>query len=131
MGNDIFEKAAEIKLRFESGQGQLTVEQLYGLSLESLDKMAVKVNKELKESGEESFIATKPKGNDVLQLKLDILVYIIKAKQVKEAEAKKRAVNRGKLSQLKALAAEKSNEQLLSLPLADINKMIEELQDEV
>jgi len=54
---EMFEKALKNKLRFEgSGQGVLSTEDLFDLSLPTLDKMAKGVNKLLRDEGEDSFI---------------------------------------------------------------------------
>ena len=44
----IFEKASRLQLRFASTKGSLSVEDLWGLSLESLDTLAKAVNKQIK-----------------------------------------------------------------------------------
>ena len=80
----MFEKAARLKLRFDTPRGNLTVEDLWDIPLTgqqiSLDNVAKAVNKGLKASEEESFVA-KPSSKDrVLSLKLDILKHVIRVR---------------------------------------------------
>jgi hypothetical protein len=125
-----FQKASRLKLRFSTNKGELSVEDLWDLSLESLDTIAKGVSKKLKDETEESFIGKKSTNNAVLELKMDILKDVIDVK-LKEKEAKAlRAVKSAKLAQLKELANSKANEQLSGMSLEEINKLILELETE-
>lgn len=124
----IFEKATRERVRFSSSKGSLCVEDLWQLSLESLNSIAKDTNKELKATEEEDFIGTKPRTNPTLQLKMDILKRIIEVKlEEKEAKAK-RAERNAKLANLKQLANEKSAEAMQGKSLEEINAMIAELE---
>jgi hypothetical protein len=125
-----FEKASRLKLRFSTNKGELSVEDLWDLSLESLDTIAKAVNKKLKDESEESFIGKKSSNNTLLELKMDILKEVIEVK-LKEKEAKaSRVIKSAKLAQLKELANNKANEQLSGMSLEEINKLILELETE-
>lgn len=125
---ELFEKALRNKLRFESGQGLLSTEDLFDLSLTSLDKMAKAVNKLLRDEGEDSFIPTatlkRATHND---LRLEILKHIISVKVAAEETRKNRADTLARISTLKTLAEAKANEQLASQSLEDIQKQLAEL----
>ena len=125
----MFEKATRLKLRFPSQVGMLSVEDLWDLPLQSsrgasLDTIAKTINKVLKETSEESFVAPVTAQNTELTLQLDILKYIIAvkieeanaAKVIKEKAAKKRDIM--------AIMADKQNEALKG-------KSLEELQVEL
>lgn len=77
----IFEQATRKALRFASTNGNITTEDLWNLSLEKLDVIAIAINKQLKESKEESFIKTKSNENSILDLKLEIIKHIINVKK--------------------------------------------------
>lgn len=97
---NIFEKAAKQKLRIQSDKGALTVEQLYDLSLTNLDKIARKVNAELKSLEEESFVDLKPNPQKYsLDLQLNILKTVIKTKLDEKAasEAAMEKANKRKI----------------------------------
>lgn len=126
----MFEKASKVKLRFSTSKGYLSVEDLWDLNLTSLDNIAKAVNKDLKASSEESFIATKTGADTILELKLEILKHIISVKLAERDKAKAATDRRAKITELKAIAASKHIEELGSKSLADINKMISDLENE-
>ena len=87
----IFEKATRLKIRYQTQNGILMVEDLWDLPLDSkikanLNSIAIQLNRQIKDSGEESFIGNS-KVDPVLQLKFGIVKYIIDTK-LSEAEAK-------------------------------------------
>ena len=46
----MYRKASKMKLRFITERGNLSVEDLWGLSLQDLDKVAIALDKELEHS---------------------------------------------------------------------------------
>lgn len=84
---NIFELASRNKLRFSTSRGDLTVEQLWDLPLQSksqfdLDSIAKSVNNSLKSRTEESFVTLSHDPlKSQLELMLGILKHIIQAKQ--------------------------------------------------
>ena len=76
----MFEKASRMKLRYQTNRGVISVEDLWDLSLESLDAIAISLNKKLKESQTESFIKTKTKDTTELELKFNIVKHNIDIK---------------------------------------------------
>jgi hypothetical protein len=125
---DIFEKASRKKVRFNSNVGELTVEQLWDLSLTRLDKIARDVNTNLKEVTEESFINTRPHPSKaIFTLQLDILKYIISVKQEEKEVEKAKADRAAKREKLLEALATKENEELSSKSKEDILKELEEL----
>ena len=125
----IFEKASKAKLRFSTNRGQLSTEDLWDLSLESLDSIAVAIDKALETAGKKSFIGKRDTTNTTLELQLEILKHIIEVKLAEKDAKAKRVERNAQLAQLKELAASKSNEALQGKSLEEINKMIAELQE--
>lgn len=110
----IFERATRLKIRYQTQNGILMVEDLWDLPLDSkiianLNSIAIQLNRQIKDSGEESFIGNS-KVDPILQLKFDIVKYIIDTK-LSEAEDK-----------ANALAKKQYNEKIL--------KLIDEKEDE-
>jgi len=129
----IFEKASKQKVRFNLKAGTATVEDLWDLPLtsekrDSLDSTAKSINAELKASQEESFVTTASKGSVLLQLKLDLVKYVIAAKIAEREVAKTQASNKAKLDKLVELKAVKQNEALGALTEAEIDAQIAALQ---
>jgi len=92
----IFEKATRQKLRFETQQGTLSVEDLWGLPLTSqtnkanLDQIARELFQKLKSGQDVSFVDTAKKTDATTQLKFDVVKYIIDVR-LAENEAKNQA----------------------------------------
>jgi hypothetical protein len=108
----IFEKASKAKLRFSTSRGQLSTEDLWDLSLESLDQIAINVDKQIETSGTKSFIGKRSTKNAELELALELLKHIISVKLAEKDAKAKRAEKSAKVAELKALIAEKSVEEL-------------------
>ena len=80
----MYEKALRMKLRFETPQGPLTVEDLWDLPLQttranraSLDDVARGLHLQLKSGADISFVDTAKKSDPTAQLKFDIAKHII------------------------------------------------------
>ena len=128
----LFEKAARLKLRFPSHKGQLSVEDLWLLPLKkdnaaSLNTIAVETSKALKDSGEESFVEVKSAKDCVLQLKMDILKYIIKVRLEENLLAKDLVERKAKKQQILGLIADKQNDALAGKSEDELKKMLEDL----
>lgn len=132
MVTDIYKYAAQKRLRFSSGRGELLAEDLYDLNLPDLDRIAKIVNKELKASGEESFIPnakTNPKQTEN-QVRLDILKNVIQHKVDLQKRASDRAARQAELAKLKDIITEKAHAGLREKSLEDLQKMMAELGGE-
>ena len=127
---EIFEQAARMKLRFETSKGCLSSEEVWELSLLSLDTLARAVNKRLREAEEESFIpsAHHPKvlSHDVLRL--DMLKHVIGVKVVERDLARKKTEDRAKLMRLQDLLAAKEDDAFKAMSQEEILKQIAELE---
>lgn len=119
-----FIQATRLKLRFSTAVGVLPVEDLWDLPLESknkvnLDSIAIALHRELKDTKEESFIS-KSRANPILEMKLDIVKYIIEVK-LQEAEDKAKAkVKSEQRAKIADLIEEKQNESLKALSLEEL-----------
>ncbi len=100
----IFEEASRKKTRFTVGnKGIINTEDLWDLSLESLDTIARGLNKSLKDLDEESFIKVRSTKNVELSLQFEIVKHIITVKMdeaTKKALSKERAQKRAELREL-------------------------------
>jgi hypothetical protein len=124
----MFEKATRKKLRFPTTNGMLSVEDLWDLSLTQLDKLAVSLNRQIKEVGEESFISNKKVPENV-QLSFDIVKHVIAVK-IAEADAKKLAAERkAKRDKLMEIIEQKQNETDLGKSIDDLRKELAELEE--
>lgn len=124
-----FENATRLRLRFETSRGNLNVEDLWRLPLAELDKLAIALNKQLKESSEESFIKAKSKDNKLLELRFDIVKHIIETLLSEDEEKKKAADKRAKREQLLELIAKKKNQELEGKSLEELEAELTKLED--
>jgi hypothetical protein len=127
----MFEKAARLKLRFETQKGPLSVEDLWDLPLSgnglNLDKIAMALSRQLKEESTESFVLKTSRSTDVLQLKFDIAKHIIDVRLAEIEAAKVKAEVRAKKDRILSIIERKQDEQLEGQPLEDLLKMVESL----
>lgn len=126
----MFEKAARIKLRFESNKGLLTAEDLFDLPLTSnsgranLDDIAKALHKKLKSGDDVSFVLKEKKSDETVQLAFDIVIHVINVKMAEADEARKQAENRDRKQQLMAIIAQKESEQLAGMDLDELKKLV-------
>ena len=123
----MFKEASRLKLRFSTPIGLLSTEDLWDLPLESktkvnLDSIAILLNREIKDTKEESFIS-KSKVNPVTELKLEIVKAIIEIK-LKEADEKLKAkVKAEQRNKIDAIISKKEDESLESLSLEELKAL--------
>lgn len=128
--DNIFEYASRKQLRFQVAKGNLNTEDLWDLSLESLDLIAKAINKKLKESDEESFINKKTTANTELNVQFEIVKHIIDVK-LAEADRKKLAKDRAaKRAQLLDFIGKKELTALESKSLDDLRAELAQLEEE-
>ena len=105
----LFEQATRQKLRFPSNRGELTVEDLWTMPLQSksgfdVDTVAKTVNVKIKELSEDSFVSTKPsKALAQQQLMLDVIKRVIAVRLAEAAAKEKRVAQKAERVRLEAL----------------------------
>jgi len=129
---NLFEKAARIKLRFNTPVGMASVEDLWDLPLTSntrpnLDMIAITINAQLKECATESVVHKVNPETAILQLKLDIVKHVIdvKLKEIKENENE--MARKSRREELLALKDEKRREKDREMSLEELDRKIAEL----
>lgn len=107
--------------------GQVSTEDLYSKDLPTLNEIAVAINQRVKAANEESFIATKTKNTEVLELQLEVVKHIINGK-IAERDAKLVAkAKRDELEKLDRLIEEKEDLENRETPLAELKAKREAL----
>ena len=131
---NIFEQATRRAIRFESVKGDLSVEQLWDLPLQSrnqfdLDTVAKTVNRQLNAVTEESFVSVRENpAKETLSLKLEIVKHIISVKLQEAEEARNRANKASEKEKLLRLLDEKQNEALRALTPEEIQERLKALE---
>ena len=131
---NIFEQATRRAIRFESAKGDLSVEQLWDLPLQSrnqfdLDTIAKTVNRQLNAVTEESFVSVRENpAKETLSLKLELVKHIISVKLQEAEEARNRANKASEKEKLLRLLDEKQNEALRALTPEEIQERLKALE---
>lgn len=127
----MFEKAARLKLRFDTSRGALSVEDLFDLPLQttrangvSLDQIAIALDKKLRETTTVSFVDDTTTANAETQLQFDLVKHVIGIKKAENAAAKAKQDAAARKQHLMELINKKKDEALGA-------KSIEELQAEL
>jgi hypothetical protein len=130
----MFEKSSRMKLRIDTPQGLISVEDLWDIPLTSktgranLDDIAKGLNKKLKEEGEvKSFVNKTEEVDESTQLMFDIAKHIIAVRLEENAAVNLAKANKDKKQQLLAIIALKEGEALAGKSLDELKKMVEDL----
>jgi hypothetical protein len=133
MNTSIFFEAAKQKLRFDSVRGELTVEQLFDLPLQSknqfdLDTIAKTVNGVLKSITEESFVdvGTNP-AKQKFELMLEIVKTVIAIKKQENQDARDKANKSAEREKLISILSRKQDQELEALSADEIADRIRAL----
>jgi hypothetical protein len=119
-----YKLASKLKLRVNTSKGSLTVEQLWDLSLEDLDKLAVELEEQYKSSGKKSFLVKKSAKDQSLKLRFDIVEDILTTK-LNAAEEASTAMEIKKHNQsILTLIEEKRMEEVKGKSIAELEKML-------
>ena len=126
MSENIFEKALRLKVRFEF-KGSIGVEDLWDLSLESLNSIYKTLVAQVRQSTEDGLLNVRSSENEILALKVEIVKQVFETKKFEQDERKLVAAKRQKKEKLKEILEQRQNEELLSMSAEDIQKLIDEL----
>lgn len=129
---NLFELAARKGFRFESSKGQLTVEDLFQLPLDSeksasLNQVAKTIARQLKQAEEESFVAVKTSTNTELEQKLELVKHVISVRLEENAAARKAVEAKQQREKIAALLAQKQDQELAGKSVEELQAMLEQL----
>ena len=127
---EIYKKASLLKLRFPTAKGFISIEDLWDLSLTSLDSMYKTLNKFLTTSKEESLLSVKSSSDELVALRVEIIKDVVTTKQ---EEAKKRVsalLKKQQREKIQNIIAEKKDASLSSKSLAELEAMLKDSEEE-
>jgi len=125
---NIFEVAVRERFRFPY-KGVISVEDLWVLSVKELDSIFKTLNKEVKQVNEESLLDTKTLQDKELDVKIEIVKYIVKVKLTEEqsrVDSKKKKEQKQKILEL---MASKKDADLQNKSTEELQKMLDELDN--
>ena len=123
---NIFEYAVRNKVRFPF-KGMISVEDMWDLSLINLDSIYKVLNKQVKQSEEESLLKTKTSVDEELEVQLAIVKHIVSVKLAEKEAAEKAIAKKEQKQKIMSIIATKENEALQNSSIDDLKKMLDEL----
>lgn len=127
MSKNMFEVATRTKMRFPF-KGMISVEDLWDLSVQNLDKVFKTLNSQRKEVQEESLLDTKSLEDERLETQIEIVKYIVNVKLEEQVARAKAAENREKKQKIMALMAKKDDEAMENMSREELQKLLDELE---
>lgn len=130
--SNLFEKAVREKVRFDTPQGRIGVEELWDLPLTSktgkanLDDIARGLHNKIKAGADISFV-TAVRTDTATQFEFDIVKHVIDVRLAENEAASKARENAEKKQRLLSLIAQKEDAALAETSLDDLRKMVEAL----
>ena len=122
----MFEFATRTKMRFPF-KGQISAEDLWDLRVEDLDTVFKNLNKQVKQTKEESLLATKTTEDTILDTQIAIVKYIF---DVKVQEANARLIEKERKEQkqkIMSILATKQEQELQNKSVEELQKMLNEI----
>ena len=129
---NMFEKAVRQKLRFDTPRGQLTVEDLWTIPVDSpkdvsLNSIAVELHKQINDN-EISFVKKVSTKQELNNLRFEIVKYVIDTRiEGLEKMIQKREKD-AEIKTLERLLAQKNVEKMENMTAEEIQKRIDELK---
>lgn len=121
---DNFKLASQQKLRFQTSKGPLSTEQLWDLSLNDLDVLAVSLEEEATKAGRKSFLVRSSAKDKTAKLKFDIVIDILGTK-VEDANAASEAQEiKEHNKKIINLISEKKEESLKGKSITELEAML-------
>lgn len=123
----MYKEALQMKLRFATSKGNLSVEDLFDLNLQALDKIAVGLDEEVSKSPRKSFISNVSQESKITELKFNIVKDIITTKLKEKSDREEAKKKQAEKAQLLDILARKQAASLENLSIEELQKRIAEL----
>lgn len=122
---NMFEVAVRSKFRFPF-RGLISVEDLFDLSVKELDSIFKTLNSQLKQVKEESLLEVKSQQDKELDMKIEIVKYIVKIKLEEENNRLKAKEQKEKKQKIMEILSAKQDESLKNMSIDELTKMLNE-----
>lgn len=124
---NVFEIATRNKYRFPY-RGQISVEDMWDLSVSELDKIFKTLNKQVKTAQEESLLETKTKEDETIENQIAIVRHIVSVKRKEANDRLREKERKAQKQRIMEIMADKEAEALKSKSPEELRKMLEELE---
>lgn len=121
----MYKQLIKDKVRFTTAKGLLSLEQLFTLSINELDTLAVSLQEAYEKSNtKKSFIEKRTTKDKSLKMQLDVVLDIMQDK-IEEAEvAKTKAENKLRNQKIREIIAEKKDAELASMSVSKLESLL-------
>lgn len=126
---DLFKVAAKKKYRFNY-KGQITVEDLWDLDVEELDKIYKNLKSQQKNASEESLLQSVSKEDKILNNKIEIIKTIVVDKLAAKECALKTAAQKAQNQRILEIIADKKDAALKEKSIEELQAMLN-LEDQL
>lgn len=126
MKEKMFEIAARTKMRFPF-RGMVSVEDLWDLSVKNLDSVFKTLNSQVKQAQEESLLDEKSKADEILDMQIEIVKYIVSVKLEEEKTKQNAKVKKEQKQKIMAIMAAKKEEDLQNKSVEELEEILKEL----
>lgn len=123
MNTNMFEVATRNKFRFPF-KGLISVEDLWELSVDNLDRIFKSLNSEMKKNKEESLLSTKTREDEVLETKIEIIKYIVSVKLAEKEQRERAFLNKERNQKIMDIIAAKKDAELQNMSIEELEKML-------
>lgn len=125
----MFEVALKNKFRFPF-KGLVSTEDLFDLKVEDLDEIFKTLNSQLKRVKEESLLDTKTKEDKEIDVKIEIVKYIVTTKLAEKELHLKAREQKEQKQKILAILSTKQNEDLQNKSVEELKAMLNELDNQ-
>ncbi|KZE68635.1 hypothetical protein AV545_02060 [Paenibacillus jamilae] len=125
----MFEVALKNKFRFPF-KGLVSTEDLFDLKVEDLDAIFKTLNSQLKRVKEESLLDTKTKEDKEIDVKIEIVKYIVTTKLAEKKLHLKAREQKEQKQKILAILSTKQNEDLQNKSVEELKAMLNELDNQ-
>lgn len=123
----MFEIAIRNKMRFPY-KGQISVEDLWDLSVDALDTVFKTLNSKVKASQEESLLQTRTKEDEELSIQIAIVKHIVAVKLAEADAAKKARENKEQRQKILSILADKQEDALKNKSVEELQQMLQDME---
>lgn len=128
---DVLLEAMKASMRFDTLNGQLTIEDLTKKTIKQLEPIVLGLRKQKEEVGEYSYTETRTTQQQTLELKFQIAEYILLSKIEAEKARRQKSEVMAQMAQLQQLLDEKKQAALHDLSTEELERQLEALKAQI
>lgn len=120
----IYKEAAKRKIRFATKKGPLSTEQLWSLSLEELDELAISLEEQYEGSSKKSYLAKRSDKDVKLKLQADIVIDVLSTKLEEHEQSATAKEKKQQNEVIMQMIAQKEQSELQNKSIDELRAML-------